>query len=188
MKQGAARGCNRADRLERLDGADLVIGCRDRYQPGFIRDERLQNAKVHLSRAEERSLDNFELRFEAASGRDHRSVFAGGDDDPPAANSQKMRDKANDREIVRFGGPRCENQFAGSNPEELSDLAARCFHGAERGVGRGRMNIYVMVAPRLHQDLRHFGVKRRVGMMIQIDERFGQEAILCLFVKAARLA
>ena len=116
---------DRADLLDRVDGADLVVGEHDRDQDRLVGHRRSHRRRVDASVLLDRQVGDVEALFlEALAGVEHRLVLGLRRDDVVAAVLVELRG-ALDRQVVGLGRARGPDDLLAAGADERPDLLAR---------------------------------------------------------------
>ena len=174
-----------ADGGNRLDRSDFVVGRHHRDEHG-VGAQRTRDV-VRIDEAVPVDRQDGEppaFAFESSARVEHRPVLDRAGDQVrarPAARDALQRDG------VRFGGPRREENFRIAGPEGLGDVLARlldCGRCVAAEYVRAVRRVAVVLREVRQHCIEHARVGRRRGVVIEIDGRghlgFGTPLVGCL--------
>ena len=177
VERHVVRRRDRGQRLDRLDGADLVVGPHDRDQrdrAGVGREGRLERLGVHPAGGVDRQpLDHRALVLgQPEHGVHHRVVLdrAGQDAAPVRVLAAALPVEALDREVVRLGAATGEQDLAGPRPERRGEGLAGLLDQPPGGpAGRvQRRRVADVAQPRRHR-LDRLGDHRRGRRVVEVE-------------------
>jgi hypothetical protein len=174
MQQYAPSLANATDLSEGLHGTNFIMSSNDAHQDGPICDRFLHMEGIHEPAPIYWKIGNVKtLLLETATRIEDRMVFDGCGNDvvSPVPVSPRNPLKCH---IVRFGGPRRENNLHWLAPDEVADLLSRLLDGgfsrppedvsSRRGIAK--------VLPKIGEHCLHdFGVYRGRGMIIHVNRK-----------------
>ena len=132
VEHNAAIVTEPADLGDRIDRPDFVVGGHDRYQDRplgqCVGDGRGRNASIFVARNDR---DLPALPRQPLERVENRLVLGGGRHEMIAAPGRGPRDSL-DRQVVRFGCPRREDDLTGFGADGPGDLCSRTLDGLGR--------------------------------------------------------
>ena len=150
VKQRAPGLAQRRDLRHRRDRADLVVRRHDRDQRRLPREQRGEHVGIDPPRTVDRhGLDGTAAPAQLGRGLQHAGMLDRRYDDAPGPATD-----AEQRQVVRLGRPRREDDFGGPGADQGSDGAARLVDRLGRAPAGGMLAVGVAgtgpVEPRQH--------------------------------------
>mmetsp|Transcript_3684 Transcript_3684/g.7686 ORF Transcript_3684/g.7686 Transcript_3684/m.7686 type:complete len:243 (+) Transcript_3684:871-1599(+) len=162
---------DRADLLERLDHADLVVDGHDADERGLGPDVVLQLLQVDQPVIAHREVRHLEpLRLERAARVEHALVFGLRRDHVRLPLLVETAD-ALDGDVVGLGGARCEDDLTRPRADQRGDLGASGLHRLVRLPPvhvRARVGVPVLADHVRHHHVEHPRVDRRRGLAVEV--------------------
>ena len=162
--------------LDRLNGADLVVGVHDAHKDRAGREGTAKILGVDPPGSVDGKISHARAKpFEKPARLDDRRMLDAGGDDVTALVAQGKED-ALERKVVGLAAAAGENNLIAVAAEHGGDLAARGLKGG-LGCGRGPMPAR-RIAEVVFQKRAHGGgdrrIDRRAGVVVEIDALHGQ--------------
>ena len=178
VEQGARGAADRADLGERLDNADLVVDRHDRDRDGALIDQRCERGEVDQAAVVDRRPGEHEaLALEALAGFDDAFVLGRHADDLVALALVDVALEiggALERQVVRFGRARGEDDLARLGADQRGDLGARRLDRVGRLGAEGvahRMGIAELLCEVGQHAVDDARVGRRRRLIVEIDRQ-----------------
>ena len=169
----AAGPDERADRRDRLQHADLVVGGHDADEDGVRAERGVHRRGIDEPAgvdAEPRHLDR-PVRFERGADVEHRGVLGRQGHDVASAGAERAH-RAGDRQVVRLGGAAREDDVARPRADQRGDLTARVLDRLARRPAEGMLRAR-RVAEALGEVRQHRRddprIARRRGVAVEIE-------------------
>ncbi len=174
-KSAPLRAAERADLLQRLQHADLVVGGHHRDDGGALVDRRGQRREIDETLGVDRQhADAAAFARHRLDAFEHAFMLGRHGDDVIAPQRAVEARGALDREVVGFGRARGEDDLARLGTDQRGDLAASLLHRFRgfAAIGmRRRMRVAELLGEPGQHLLEHAPVDRRRRLVVEIDRR-----------------
>ncbi len=181
MEEDALAAAQRADGVDVLHHADLVVHGHHRDQDGVGPDGGLQHFKVDEAVGQHIQVGHFKAHaLQLTHGVEHGLVLGLDGDEVLALALVELR-RALDGEVVRFGGTRGPGDLARVGTDQRGHVFAGNLHRFLRSPAKGmaaRSRVAKLLIQVGHHHLHHPWVHRRGGGVVQVDRLGGVHRVL----------